>query len=288
MKKLFWVIPVLGLFIGLFSVEAEGAKPDFEPAFVSPSGNRPVVKIPERAVEITPGVFSLGTATENGREVEGYAFVHYAAGEAKPASASEEKSRGEPKCYRFLARGAKWKSVEPYIIDPTNDRDLDESFVSENLALNIDKWEDAADGAVDGTINHDILGDEEEGAVDGIDWDQPDDRNEVYFADIEPSGAVGITVIWIISRGQISERALIEWDQVYNQADYAWSSNGGEGAMDFENIATHELGHSVGLGDHYMSACSEQTMHGWVSYGETQKRSLEYGDIDGVRTLYSK
>ena len=58
--------------------------------------------------------------------------------------------------------------------------------------------------------------------------------------------------------------------------------------MDFDNIATHELGHSVGMADLYTNGCSEQTMYGYATYGETKKRSLEDGDINGVRKLYWK
>ena len=56
--------------------------------------------------------------------------------------------------------------------------------------------------------------------------------------------------------------------------------------MDFENIATHELGHAVGLGDLY-NDCTEETMYGYASYGETKKRTLEAGDITGIKKLYS-
>jgi hypothetical protein len=56
--------------------------------------------------------------------------------------------------------------------------------------------------------------------------------------------------------------------------------------MDFDNIATHELGHSCGLGDLYTSDCSQQTMYGYASNGETNKRTLECGDIAGISELY--
>ena len=56
--------------------------------------------------------------------------------------------------------------------------------------------------------------------------------------------------------------------------------------MDFENIATHELGHSVGLADLYESKCSEMTMYGYADYGETKKQTLEDGDIKGIKEIY--
>ena len=69
--------------------------------------------------------------------------------------------------------------------------------------------------------------------------------------------------------------------------DFDWSDSGEAGKMDFENIATHELGHSVGLDDLYNSGCSAETMYGYASEGETNKRTLELGDITGVSELYS-
>jgi hypothetical protein len=82
----------------------------------------------------------------------------------------------------------------------------------------------------------------------------------------------------------------VEWDQVYNDADYDWSADCDADScstkMDFPNIAIHELGHSVGLDDLYDSGCSEATMYGYADYGETNKRTLEAGDIAGVSNLY--
>jgi predicted Zn-dependent protease len=58
--------------------------------------------------------------------------------------------------------------------------------------------------------------------------------------------------------------------------------------MDLRNIATHELGHAVGLADLYENACSEETMYGYSSEGETKKRDLNDGDITGLQQLYGK
>lgn len=95
-----------------------------------------------------------------------------------------------------------------------------------------------------------------------------------------------MAVVWGIFSGPPSFRELVEWDQIYDDVDFDWSSDGEANKMDFENIATHELGHSVGLADLYEGACSEETMYGYASYGEIKKRSLEAGDIIGVKKLY--
>ncbi len=55
--------------------------------------------------------------------------------------------------------------------------------------------------------------------------------------------------------------------------------------MDLQNIATHELGHTVGLSDLY-NRCLEETMYGYSSEGETSKRSLNPGDIAGLKAIF--
>ncbi len=55
--------------------------------------------------------------------------------------------------------------------------------------------------------------------------------------------------------------------------------------MDYQNIATHEFGHAVGLG-HPEDTCTEETMYAFAAFNETKKRTLEAGDIAGVNDLY--
>ncbi|MDX1607881.1 MAG: matrixin family metalloprotease, partial [Candidatus Spechtbacterales bacterium] len=81
-------------------------------------------------------------------------------------------------------------------------------------------------------------------------------------------------------------RELVEWDMVFDDVDFNWSTTGDVNAMDFESISTHELGHAVGLADLYTSDCSEETMYGYATEGETKKRDLNSGDITGMSKLY--
>ncbi|MBU1130104.1 matrixin family metalloprotease [Patescibacteria group bacterium] len=275
-KNLLVAISCLLFLVIAFSSKAVGAKPDFESASVNPSNNRAIVKIPEHAVEVAPGVFNLGTAMDNGKEVQGYAFVHYKKGYVKPLNANARK---EPKCYDFLAKWTKWKTTEPYFINPTNTRELDETFIVDNLADNINKWEAEAGVEIleNGTKTNEIL---------EADFDWPiDNKNEVYFADVSLEGAIAVNIAWGVFSGPPDSRELLEWDQVYDDIDFDWGI-GEEHKMDFENIATHELGHAVGLGDLYKDDCSEETMYGWASEGETNKRTLGEGDKLGIQELY--
>ncbi len=283
---------VIGIFIALvFSVVLVLAvKPEFV-GRENPSGK--VVAIPSHAVEVAPGVFYLGTAIDNGRLVEGYAmFVKPGTvcgnGVCEPGENARkcpedcgEEAPEEPdtsSCYGFLSKGAKWRTVEDYIVNPANTRGLDATFITDNLAVDIDKWETAAG------VN--ILGNEISGIVDGADLVSPDDKNEVYFADIDSQGAIAVAIIWGIFGGRPSNRQLVEWDMIFDDVDFDWGIAEAS-KMDFENIATHELGHAVGLGDLYNLECSEQTMYGYADYDETKKQTLEAGDIVGVQELYS-
>ena len=290
MKKLNWLLTAIVLLIlGIvFAAGAFAAKPPKDNEF----------KLPDKAVKISERVYYLGKARDKGKIVEGYAIINFKKGYVKPGTVcgngicdpgenvrkcpqdcgGDDGDSDTSSCYGFLARGAKWKTLEPYMVDPTNSEGLSDSFIRGNIAADIEKWESAA--------GVEILEDEITGIVDGVDEIRPDSKNEVLFGDIDQPGAIGVTIIWGVFGGPPKWRYLVEWDQLYDQVDFDWSDSGEDGMMDFENIATHELGHSVGMGDLYVSTCSEETMFGYATEGETKKRTLEAGDIKGIQELY--
>lgn len=297
-----YIAAVLSFFtiIGLaFAVGANASKPS--------EVGREKFSLPEQAREVSPGVYNLGFAEHGGKKVEGYAFIHRKDGYARPSGCNNDNKcqgwedascgdcsggnggddAGTSSCYGFLAKDAKWKEVEDYIVNATNSSSLAEAFVLGNIGGNIEEWESAA--------GKDILG--VGSATDSAllaDVNSPDNQNEVYFADIDSPGAIGVTIVWGIFGGPPWARELVEWDQVYDDVDFDWSEDcgaenciePGKEKMDFGNIATHELGHTFGLDDLYDSNCSEVTMYGYARFGETNKRSLEDGDINGVAKLY--
>ncbi len=270
---------ILVFFVLMFSaILVLAGKPDLAStnANVISSHGHARVTIPVDAVEVSPGVFSLGSAIVNGEQVEGYAFVHY----KDRLSRNGGNAITGSSCYGFLSKGAKWKTIEPWIVNPANIRGLDGNFILTNLDFDISKWETVVGKDIlgIGSITSDIL------VADTL---SPDNKNEVYFADVDSPGAIAITIVWGRFSGPISQRVLVEWDQVYDDVDFDWSASGEAGKMDFENIVTHELGHSIGLSDLYIIGCSEQTMYGYATEGETKKRTLESGDITGVKKLYT-
>jgi hypothetical protein len=63
-----------------------------------------------------------------------------------------------------------------------------------------------------------------------------------------------------------------------------WSCAGIAGSpFDIRNVATHEVGHAVGLGH---ASDTKLTMYGSAAQGETLKRSLGIGDQRGTDAIY--
>jgi len=237
---------------------------------------RKTFSLPSSAVQVSSNVYYLGKARDvDGKEVEGFAFVRRKENTAKPAKPPKP---GGPACYGYLANGAKWKNFEPWVVNPDTSY-LQKNFVYSNLGINIGKWESAAGKNIlgDGSMTGEVL------VADTV---SPDGQNEVYFADVVDGDTIAVTIVWGYFGGPPQTRKLVEWDQVYDDNDYSWSDSGEPDKMDFENIATHELGHSFGMDDIYDSACSDVTMYGYADFGETKKRTLEAPDITGVFNLY--
>jgi|GEM_PF-6757373 len=111
---------------------------------------------------------------------------------------------------------------------------------------------------------------------------QPDGENTIYFSQSN-NGAVAINHTWWYTS---DPNTIIEFDIEFNDATYSWGTDGSPDKMDIQNVATHELGHSLQLLDLYGNADSAKTMYGWTSNGETSRRSLAFEDEEGIRAIY--
>ncbi|MFC1952151.1 matrixin family metalloprotease [Chloroflexota bacterium] len=109
------------------------------------------------------------------------------------------------------------------------------------------------------------------------------DLNTVSFGDLNDPNVIGVTSLWYFPGRP--PRTIVEWDVVFN-TDFVWATNGNPDFMDVQNIATHEIGHVLGLADLYELNYSEQTMYGYSDNGELKKRDLLTGDRLGAQSLY--
>ncbi len=271
------IATISGLSIGLLVAGSVLAKPDAKVSVTKGNGGA-TVSIPAHAAELAPDIYSLGTADIDGVKAEGIMIVHRSNAKVSPA-----KPGGSSTCYSYLASGAKWKTPENWLINPANNFGLTGIFLRDTTAAAIGEWEAAANGVNimgNGTLT---------GATLSADESAPDGKNEIYFGSIADPGVIAVTITWGYFGGNPNTRQLFEMDQIYDQADFSWSGSAIANplAMDYENIAQHELGHGLGMGHApNTAACNQETMFPYAQNGETLKRDLGPGDIAGIKGLY--
>ena len=289
--KSYFFISVLIVFILVLtgSAKAVPTAPDAPSAPSSPSSPDKPFALPKDAEKISEDTFKLKPSKDpsTGETVEAFAFVHKKSHfKEVPARVQRPAKISVSTCYGYFASGAKWKSVEPWVVNPANNSGISDGAVFNTFVNAISKWEDATDGVVGNGAGVNVLGDgSATSAVLLADTVSPDNVNEAYFGAIDDPDTIAVTIVWGIFSGPTFQRRLVEWDQIYNSV-YDWSSSGESNKMDLGNIVIHEKGHSFGMNDLYTSFCSEQTMYGYATTGETKKTTLEAGDINGINKLY--
>lgn len=217
----------------------------------------------------------------NSSGLEKIVFIHYKKGFAKPPWAGGGKDKPkESKCYEFLGRGVEWTELSvDYFIDPANPQGLEAGFVTSAISAGAEEW-DSWTGA---ELFNDVYKVISDGTWDG---DAPDGRNEILFGDYPQEGVIGVAVIWGYFSGPPQTRRIVEFDILFD-IDFAWGDATDDSTViDLQNIATHELGHGVGMGDLYDTVCADETMYGYSDFGEMKKRTLNTGDITGIQKLY--
>lgn len=103
-------------------------------------------------------------------------------------------------------------------------------------------------------------------------------NNSVRFAAL-PEGLAAVAVVNHESRRRNRANG---WQVILNDF-YPWATDGRPDALDLPSALAHELGHVAGLAH---TDCTAETMYGSIDFGETNKRTLEAGDISGIQTLY--
>ena len=183
-------------------------------------------------------------------------------GDINQEKASKKPTVTGPTCYKLM--GVQWAGTPNYVAQTQDLLDIAE--------ISIGTWDEQTSftllggGYVDETVTF-------EAVMDG--------KNSYSNGDYPLTGVIAVCRTWRDSYGNI-----LEYDIMFD-TDFTWGdATVTSGVMDLQNIATHEIGHGFGLSDLYLRPCTEQTMYGYSSEGDIEKRSLESGDILGIQTLY--
>lgn len=205
--------------------------------------------------------------TDSGNwDLERVDFIHYAKppGTAKPPATSA--------CYKLM--GVKWNTMPVnYVVNPSNTQELSEAVITSAISASAETW--------DAATSKELF--KNEYSIDeSVQYGVQDFRNAMVFGDYPNNNVIAVTSVWYMRRG----KQIVEFDQLYNTRFNWGNATENSSKMDLQNIATHELGHAVGLDDIYTTSCSAVTMYGYSSYGETAKRTLEQPDITGLQIIY--
>jgi len=250
-----------------------------------------VFTIPENAVQIAPGIYSLGTIQSNGVILEGIMSLHHRNGHTGGPGGGGDPidDTDSSACYSYsFGKPLQWRELENWIVNPSNSAGLTQTEVMDTLVASIDEWESHA-----GT---DILGSESLTSDTLVaDFASTDGKNEIYFADIrnkdgtENKNILGVTITWAVVNGPPFARGIVEMDQVYDDNDFDWSTDigGVQGTFDFGHVTTHEMGHGIGMGHtSFDDQCNLETMYPTAAPADTKGRTLHDGDIAGIQKLY--
>lgn len=160
-----------------------------------------------------------------------------------------------------------WDRTISYYINPSNKDGFSTTAVVSSVTTSANTWDKETNYQVfsyKGTIRRAA------GKRDGY--------NIVSWGSYR-KGVIAVTYIWY------SGSRIVETDCRMNTY-YGWSLSGQGGKMDVQNIMTHEFGHWCGLADLYNEPDYWLTMYGYADFGETYKRTLGLGDVNGLEAFY--
>ena len=230
------------------------------PAEVSPSGT--TVVVPQAAIDHSPAL-------------EMIEIVHYKKDFAKPNGVGAKPPK-TVSCYGFISGLAKLIETENVLVNPIGSGLTDTQVLAGMQAAAV-TWDNETTKSLFGTFSID----------ESADFDSvADGKNEISFGNYSQTGVIAVTRMWGYFSGKASSRYITQFDMMFD-TDFVWGDASVDATlMDLQNIATHELGHALGLADQYSGSCQAVTMYGYSDNGDIAKRSLEQPDITGLHTLY--
>ena len=185
----------------------------------------------------------------------------------------------------YVLMGRKWTQTDPQIkMYLTNDANLAKAGMSTTSALSAVS---AAANTWDDATNQNLFSDSGASLTTAV-AGRYDHINAMSFTPFAVgSTALASTGVWYKTQGVTAGQMypIVESDITFN-LNNKWTTTGESGKIDFQSVALHEMGHTIGLGDLYNKAQfatdTRQVMH----YYTGVKRTLGNGDATGVWKLY--
>lgn len=174
----------------------------------------------------------------------------------------DSNSTGDYKLLPF-----RWYTTAGYWINPKNNYGFSTDAVVASIKASANTWDSQTSATV---FSYRGITSRSAGKRDGY--------NVISWGPYR-AGVIAVTYIWYFGD------RIIETDTRMNTR-YKWSLSGEPNKMDVQNIMTHEFGHWCGLDDLYAESDYWLTMYGYADYGETYKRTLGLGDINGLKAVY--
>jgi FlgD Ig-like domain/Matrixin len=208
-------------------------------------------------------------------EDTGLTVQQFKAGIAQGKPAKPPQGGGYKLCgydWTYLGMSGGKYHQEPWAINPSNNDGMSSGSVNSAIQAAANTWTGAGACFNFGT-----------GGSTNLSGAALDGNNVISFGNT--GGAVAATYIWVLKscRKCIAELDLV-FDHVY--WDFGVSVCGSTTKFDLQNVATHEFGHWLCLADLYGGSDVNQTMYGYVDYGECNKKDLYTGDIAGIKSIY--
>jgi len=211
----------------------------------------------------------------------GYSSPPYSSPPWYPPAEETDSYQWAPRCY--------WDDPSIDVTVYTKDAPVD-AFDAVTPAFA--EWDGNTSTTIYGTVSEDTSA-TPPGAV-------LDEENTMSWDVIDgPRGIIAVCYYWY----WVNTKELIEFDIVFDKDEIWLATDDSEvlpkvsdpedpypatGQFDVWNIATHELGHTLVLGDLRSPKDGALTMHAYTWTGDAVKRTLGSGDILGIQAIYGE